>query len=168
MEVSMTAIFTASEDDARDFTDSQRVKRSADGGDLLVPDADLLPRRSASPHGLSSMRAHAKHPPQARLERCLRRALASSIKPVFKVLYFDDVRHFRMADFHLDGRQPSANIADPVLSAQCREGLRDRLIRRLGRHFKGVRGFVEIVNDDGAGIERHDCTLSYFVICSLL
>jgi hypothetical protein len=27
-------------------------------------------------------------------------------------------------------------------------------------HIKGVRGFVEIVNDDGAGLEGHECTLS--------
>lgn len=41
-------------------------------------------------------------------------------------------------------------------------------LKRLGRHMKGVRGFVEIVNDDDAGLEGHDRTLSYFAFCSPL
>jgi len=59
--------------------------------------------------------------------------------------------------------RPFSDVADPVVTAQRGEGLRDGFVKGFGRHVDHVRGLVQIVDNDGTGFESHDGNLS----CSL-
>ena len=110
----------------------------------------------------------AEHLPQSRFQRCVCRALAASVEPVFKILNFDNMRNLGMPDLDGDGGQAFSDVADPVATAQRGEGLGDGFVERLGRHVDRVGGFVQIVDNDGAGFEGHDGNLSYSPFIPLL
>jgi len=57
--------------------------------------------------------------------------------------------------------RPFSDVADPVVTAQRGEGLRDGFVKGFGRHVDHVRGLVQIVDNDGTGFESHDGNLSY-------
>ena len=73
-------------------------------------------------------------------ETVSRGALATSVKPVFKILNFDDVRDLGIPDLHGDGGQAASDVADPVVTAHRGEGLRDGFVERFGRHVERMRG----------------------------
>jgi hypothetical protein len=165
VEVSVPAV-PASEDNARDFAGGQRVKRSVDGCNLLVPGRSVPAATLRSPSLFSSSVAHSEHVPQSRLQYDFRRRPATPVQPVFKILNFYDVRNLGMPDSYLDTCQSLAGVADPFLPAQRGEGPSDGLIERLGGDVKRVRGLVEIVDDDGASLQGHECNYqsSLFVL----
>ena len=70
------------------------------------------------------------------------------------------MRHLGVPDLDGDGRQPASDIADPVVEAQGGEGLGDGFVKGLRRHVERVLCFVQVVDDDGAGLERHEGNLS--------
>jgi hypothetical protein len=47
------------------------------------------------------------------------------------------------------------------------EGLRNSFVERLRRHVERMCGFVQIMDDDGAGLEGHDGNLSYSLFVRL-
>ena len=65
-----------------------------------------------------------------------------------------------VSDLHGDCRQPCSNGADPVVTTHHGERLSDRFVEGLRRDVQRMRGIVQIVNDDGAGLEGHDGNLS--------
>lgn len=66
-----------------------------------------------------------------------------------------------MPDLHGDGGQSASDVADPLVTGHRGEGLGDVFVRGFGRHVDRVRGLVEIVDNDGAGVKSHDGNLSY-------
>ena len=104
---------------------------------------------------------HTEHLPQPRLQDHVRRTLAASLQPVFKILNFDDMRDLGIADLHGDRCQSASDLTDPVLPAHGGEGLGDSFVERLRRHVERMRGVVQIVDNDGAGFKSHDGNLSY-------
>ena len=57
--------------------------------------------------------------------------------------------------------RPFSDVADPVVTAQRGEGLRDGFVKGFGRHVDRVRGLVQIVDNDGTGSESHNGDLSF-------
>jgi len=53
---------------------------------------------------------------------------SATVQPVFEILNFHDVCHFRLPD--LDGGQPFAYLANPLAAAQRSEGLSDSFVKR--------------------------------------
>jgi hypothetical protein len=86
--------------------------------------------------------------------------LETSVEPVLEILNLDDVSDFRMADLHGDCGQPAADVARPLKPVHCGEGLRHGFVERFRRHVQRMRSFVQIVDDDGAGLEEHEGNLS--------
>lgn len=66
-----------------------------------------------------------------------------------------------VSDLHGGCRQPCSNGADPVVTTHHGERLSDRFVERLRSHVELVRGVVQIVDNDGAGLWCHDGNLSY-------
>jgi hypothetical protein len=65
------------------------------------------------------------------------------------------MRDFGISDLHGDCGQAAADVSRPLMPAHCGEGLRDGLRRLFPPSRQPMRGFVEIVDDDGAGLEGH-------------
>ncbi len=59
------------------------------------------------------------------------------------------------------GRQPASDLPDPVVNTQGSEGLGNGFVQRLRRHVERVLCLVQVVDDDGAGLERHKIDLAY-------
>jgi GTPase involved in cell partitioning and DNA repair len=78
------------------------------------------------------------------------------------------MRNLGMPDFHSDGGQSVADVADPVVTAQRSEGLGDGFVQGLGGHVDRVRGLVQIVDNNGAGFKSHDGNLPHSLFVRLL
>ena len=59
------------------------------------------------------------------------------------------MRHLGMPDLHGDIGQSESDVADPVLTAECGEGLGDGLVEGFCRHVERMLSFVQVVDDDG-------------------
>jgi len=71
------------------------------------------------------------------------------------------MRNLGMPDLHGNGGQSFPDIADPVMTAQRSERLGDGFVQGLGRHIDCVLDLVQIVDNDGTGLKRHNVNLSY-------
>lgn len=53
------------------------------------------------------------------------------------------------------------DIVDPLVTAYHGEGLGNRFVERLGSQVERMRGVVQVMDNDGAGFERHEGNSSY-------
>jgi len=68
--------------------------------------------------------------------------------------------NFGLPDLDADRRQSFSYLANPLMAAQCCEGLRDRFVQRGRGHVERVGDLVQVENGDGAGPESHTSNLS--------
>jgi hypothetical protein len=59
---------------------------------------------------------------------------------------------------------PAAHSCPRTAARACATGF----VERFRRHVQRMRGFVEIVDDDGAGLEGHRGNLSYSLFVRLI
>ena len=99
--------------------------------------------------------ARADHHPKSRLERRICGTLGSTVQPVFKILNLDDMGNFRIPDLHGDCAKSFSDVANPLVTLDRGDSLGNCFVESLGRHLERMRGAVQIVDNDGAGFERH-------------
>src|ERR1017187_5237392 len=103
----------------------------------------------------SSLFMQAQHLAQPRFQHCFRRALASSVQPLFKILELHGVCHLWMPNGDGNGGQSFSDVAYPVVSGKDGEGLSDGFVEGLCRYVERVRRLIQIVDNDRPGSKRH-------------
>jgi len=63
--------------------------------------------------------------------------------------------NFRIPDLHADGAKSFSDVANPLVTLDRGDSLGNCFVESLGRHVGRMRGTVQIVDNDGAGFERH-------------
>lgn len=79
---------------------------------------------------------HSQKLPQAALEDDFRRRLTLPVQPIFKVVHFDNMGHFRLLDRDADGRQAFADFSYPVVAAKRDDALSDRFVKSACCHVQ--------------------------------
>ena len=99
--------------------------------------------------------------PKPRLQRRVCRTLARPAQPAFKILNLDDMGDLGITDLNGDGSQSLSDVANPIVTVNHCDSLSNCFVESFGRHVERMRGAVQIVDNHGAGFERHQANLSY-------